>query len=219
MVTFDAKAKPYDLDTFRSFDGGLGWSLDADRCALLIHDVLPYYLEVLNPALQEALVGKIEALVTGSVAAGVPVLASAPRPASDLQQRGVGGRLWRLGPSAKEAATSAFTSLPSETVWLRKRSLSAFYATDLDVELRRRGRDQLLVVGVFASGGVVATSFDALARDIEVFVVGDAVADYDQDLHCLTLNQVARSTGQVIPQTATLTALQSRAHFVAAAHR
>ena len=210
MATFTAQIRPYDLDAFRSFDEGLGWSLDAHRCAVLVHDVLPYYLTVLDPALREALVGKIEALVTNSVAADVPILASAPRPANELQQRGVGGRLWGLGPSANEAATSALTSLPSETVWVRKRSLSAFYATDLDVELRRRGRDQLLVVGVFASGGVVATSFDALARDIEVFVIGDAVADYDQGVHRLALNQVARSTGQVIPQSAVVTALHAQ---------
>lgn len=207
MATFSAQINPYDLGAFSFFESGLGWSLDARRCAVLVHDVLPYYLKVLDPAQRETLVSTMDTLVAGAMAAGVPVLASAPRPASDLEQRGAGGRLWGLGPSAEEASTSALTSLPRDTVWVRKRSLSAFYATDLDVELRRRGRDQLIIVGVFASGGVVATTFDALARDIEVFVVGDAVADYDQDVHRLALNQVARSTGQVIPRstvTATL---------------
>ncbi|WP_367404860.1 isochorismatase family protein [Kocuria marina] len=210
MATFTAQIRPYDLDAFSSVDSGLGWSLDARRCAVLVHDVLPYYLKVLDPAQQEALVGTIDALVADAVVADVPVLASAPRPASDLQQRGVGGRLWGLGPSAAEVSTSPLASLPGDAVWVRKRSLSAFYATDLDVELRRRGRDQLLIVGVFASGGVVATTFDALARDIEVFVVGDAVADYDQDLHRLALNQVARSTGQVIPRSAVTAALHAQ---------
>lgn len=210
MATFTAQIRPYDVDAFSSFDGGLGWSLDARRCAVLVHDVLPYYLKVLDPAQRETLVRIIDALVVDAVAADVPVLASAPRPASDLQQRGVGGRLWGLGPTANEAATSALTSLPDDTVWVRKRSLSAFYATDLDVELRRRGRDQLLIVGVFASGGVVATTFDALARDIEVFVVADAVADYDQDVHRLALNQVARSTGQVIPRSTVTAALHAQ---------
>ncbi|WP_370654774.1 isochorismatase family protein [Prescottella sp. R16] len=40
-------------------------------------------------------------------------------------------------------------------------------------------QDQLAVCGVFASQGVAATSFDALARDIQFFVVSDAVADYN----------------------------------------
>lgn len=210
MATFTAQIRPCDLDAFGSFDSGLGWSLDPCRCALLVHDVLPYYLKVLHRAQGEVLVSRIETLAAAAVAADVPVLASAPRPASDLQQRGVGGRLWGLGPSAEEAATSALISLPDETVWVHKRSLSAFYATDLDVELRRCGRDQLLVAGVFASGGVVATTFDALARDTEVFVVGDAVADYDQDVHRLALNQVARSTGQVIPQSAVVSTLHAQ---------
>lgn len=209
MTTFTAHIRSYDLGAFTSVESGLGWSLDVRRCALLVHDVLPYYLQVLDSVQREALASNIDALVVNSMVADVPVLASAPRPASELQQRGVGGRLWGLGPSADEASTSALASLPGDTVWVRKRSLSAFYATDLDVELRRRGRDQLLIAGVFASAGVVATTFDALARDVEAFVVGDAVADYDEDVHRLALHQVARSTGQVIPQSAAVAALHA----------
>lgn len=79
-----------------------------------------------------------------------------------------------------------------------KRSLSAFYATDLEVEVRRLGRNQTIVAGVYAAGGIVATGFDALARDIEYFVIADAVADYSEQGHQSALEQIASIMGQVV---------------------
>jgi len=208
MATFTADIQPYDLAVFSTFEAGLGWELDKDRCALLVHDMLPYYLSVLPAAQQEAVTTNAGRLVAAARSCEVPVLASAPRPASEPAQRGLGGRLWGIGPTPAEAATSAVPELQDGPVaWVAKRSVSAFYATDLEVELRRLGRDQLDIAEVFASGGVVATTFDALARDIEVFVVADAVGDDDRTLHEAALTQVARSTGQVIPAARVLETL------------
>lgn len=196
MVTFDPSSEPYRLADFSGLDEGLDWRLDARRAALLVHDLLPYYLQVLDERLQADLVANATRLVLTAREAGVPVLASAPRPATRAEQRGLGGRLWGLGPSADQARTSALPVLADDVVWVAKRSLSAFYATDLEVELRRLGCDQLLVCGVFASAGIVATGFDALARDVEFLVVADAVADSSRSLHHQALRQVARTTGR-----------------------
>ncbi|OZC67024.1 hypothetical protein CH276_07460 [Rhodococcus sp. 06-470-2] len=80
---------------------------------------------------------------------------------------------------------------------IAKRSYSAFYATDLEVELRRRGRDQLIIVGVFASAGILATTFDAFARDIQCFVGIESIADYTAHQHRTALNLIASLTGTV----------------------
>ena len=56
----------------------------------------------------------------------------------------------------------------------------------------------MVIVGGFAGQGILATTFDALAHDVETFVVRDAVADYTEELHVLAMRQIARSTGQVI---------------------
>ena len=66
MAIFTAQIRPYGLDAFGSFDEGLGWSLDPRRCALLVHDVLPYYLKVLHSAQGEALVSRIEAMAAAA---------------------------------------------------------------------------------------------------------------------------------------------------------
>ncbi len=189
----------YDLADANVACRGLGWTLDPARAALLVHDALPYYLRALPDATRVQLVGNCGRVVVACRAAGVPVISSAPRPATVPAQRGLAEPLWGIGPSAAEAEATAVPELagyPHVRVW--KRSLSAFFATDLDVELRRLARTQLLVAGVYAGQGILATAFDALARDIEFLVVGDAVGDRSNELHSVALDQIARSAGQVI---------------------
>lgn len=198
MVTFSAQVSPYSLETFGTWDRGLGWTAERDRCALLVHDLLPYYLSVLDQDLTTTLVDTVTQLLGDAHTHDVPVVASAPRAATTAAQRGLGGRLWGMGPTHDQTSTPALGQLTDPRIpWVSKRSLSAFYATDLDVELRRLGRDQLVIVGVFAAGGVLATTFDALARDIEVFTVADGVADYTEALHAGALETIASRTGQV----------------------
>ncbi len=51
---------------------------------------------------------------------------------------------------------------------------------------------------MFASGGVLATAYDALARDIELFVAFEAVADFTAAKHRVALGLIAAGIGQVI---------------------
>lgn len=199
MTTFASDTTAYDPRALEGLQGGNGFSVDPPRCAVLVHDLLPYYLQVLEESTRKAVIDGAADVVSWARTHQAPVMASAPRPAIRIEQRGLGGNLWGLGPTIEEASLSPLPELAADdVVWVRKRSLSAFFATDLDVELRRAGRDQLVVVGVFASQGIVATSFDALARDVECVVVSDAVADYSVHLHTLAMRQIARSTGQVV---------------------
>ncbi|WP_206488158.1 isochorismatase family protein [Rhodococcus sp. KRD162] len=131
-------------------------------------------------------------MVSSARAIGVPILASGPRAASLIEQRGLLGPMWGLGPSAEDVSIAEPDFVP-----IVKRSYSAFYATDLEVELRRHGRDQLIIVGVFASAGILATTFDAFARDIQSFVGIESTADYTAHQHRTALNLIASLTGRV----------------------
>lgn len=201
MRTFTAAVESYDPRDLSAAAHDRGWAVDSSRAAVLVHDLLPYYVDLLPSAVRDVVVAETQRVVAWAHAKSVPVIASAPRAATSLEQRGLGGRLWGLGPSEIEARTSSLPEL-GDAVWIGKRSYSAFFGTDLAVELRRQGRDQLVIAGVFASAGILATTFDALANDIESFVVIEATADYDRSKHEAALRQIGSTTGAVISTAA-----------------
>ncbi|MFI8567437.1 isochorismatase family protein [Rhodococcus sp. NPDC078407] len=166
--------------------------MQPERVAVLVHDMQPYYSNVLHNSVRSRVDVAVSETVMWARSADVPILASGPRAASAIEQRGLLGPMWGLGPSAEEV-----TVTEPDVVTIAKRSYSAFYATDLEVELRRRGRDRLIVVGVCASAGILATTFDAFARDIQCFVGIESTADYTAHQHRTALNLIASMTGRV----------------------
>lgn len=205
MVTFPSDVQQYSMSQFSGNDWGIGWEVDSARCAVLIHDFLPYYLKVLPQSLVAELEQSCGRLITCSREASIPLITSAPRPAYQLYQRGLGARLWGKGPTLEESEERIIDGLSEpEVPCMRKRSLSAFYGTDLEIEMRRAGKDQLVILGVFTGGGILATSFDALARDIECFVVSDGTADFTEKRHAQALSQIGETTGQIISQASFL---------------
>jgi isochorismate hydrolase len=75
---------------------------------------------------------------------------------------------------------------------LTKWRYSAFFRSDLLARLRAAGRDQLVLCGVYAHIGVLATAVEAFTNDIRTILVADAVADFSADYHRLALVYAAR---------------------------
>lgn len=199
MSAYKTETDPYNLATFENEMKGFGWEIDTGQVAVLIHDLIPHYTKVLDPGLETQLIEANRALLRWAHELSIPVIASAPRPATDIRERGLGGTLWGIGPSYNDISQPCIEELsePAKAT-VYKRSLSAFYATDLEVELKRLGKSQLLIGGVFASGGILATSIDALARDIKFFCLADAVADTNIEKHRFALTYIAGTSGQII---------------------
>lgn len=86
---------------------------------------------------------------------------------------------------------------PSDYVFTKHRA-SCFYNTSLEVMLRMRAVNLLVVCGVTTNYCVDSTVRDAYARDLEVVVVGDACAALDGDLHDATLRNTALLHGKVV---------------------
>ncbi|MFI6430738.1 isochorismatase family protein [Rhodococcus oryzae] len=199
MATFEVAVEDYDSRDLLVMSGGPGWTLDVERSALLVHDLQPYYADVLASGVRSRVVAETSRLVDWAAARGVPVIGSAPRAPTEPRQRGLLGELWGMGPTECQSAETSIDSLASGVTWVKKRSYSAFFATDLAEELRRAGRDQLVVAGVFASAGILATTFDAFARDVQCFVAVEATADHTKDRHATALGLIAELTGRVVP--------------------
>jgi bifunctional isochorismate lyase/aryl carrier protein len=85
-----------------------------------------------------------------------------------------------------------------DDIVVRKRRYSAFHGTGLAARLRALGRDQVIVAGVFAHIGCLATANDAFAYDLEAFLVGDAVADFSARHHRLALDYAASRCAVVL---------------------
>ena len=66
---------------------------------------------------------------------------------------------------------------------LEKRYPSAFYKTDLALELKATGVDTLIISGLTTSGCIRATAMDTLLHDLAGIVVREAVGDRDERAH------------------------------------
>ncbi|MGW1029353.1 hydrolase [Streptomyces sp. NPDC002577] len=71
----------------------------------------------------------------------------------------------------------------AEDITVTKRNWSAFYGTDLDLHLRRRGITQIVLTGAATSIGVESTARAAHERGYHVTVATDAITDSDADAH------------------------------------
>lgn len=78
-----------------------------------------------------------------------------------------------------------------------KRRSSAFHNTDLDLLLRTRGIDTLILAGVVTNGCVENTSRDARQRDYHVLVLSDCCASIMPEAHDYAMNRVFPGMGRV----------------------
>ena len=90
----------------------------------------------------------------------------------------------------------------------RKTRVGAFSTTDLDEQLRKHSIDTLILAGISTSGVVLSTVRDAADRDYRVFVLADASADPDPEVHDFLTGRVFPAQARVIT-TADLDALLS----------
>lgn len=68
-----------------------------------------------------------------------------------------------------------------------------FHGTDLDAQLRKRGIDTLIMTGLSTDCCVDQTARSGFHHDYDVFVVSDACAAYEPDLHVGSLNVLQKN--------------------------
>jgi bifunctional isochorismate lyase/aryl carrier protein len=178
------------------------WRPDPGRLALLIHDMQQYFVDFF-PRGQEprtSLIANIAALRAEADRVGVPVFYTAQRGGMSRADRGLLYDMWGPGMSANPAHTRIVPELAPRPgdVRLVKWRYSAFVRSTLDEQLRDLGRDQLLICGVYAHVGCVMTACDAFSRDIEAFLVADAVADFNAEHHRSALAYAASRCAVVL---------------------
>jgi nicotinamidase-related amidase len=117
--------------------------------------------------------------------------------------------LWQPGPRPPDWAeiVPELGPEPGDLV-ITKRQWGAFYGTELDLQLRRRGIDTILLAGISTNVGVESTARDAYERGYEQVFVEDAMAARNPDEHAHTVRTVFARIGRVRSTAEVLAALE-----------
>jgi nicotinamidase-related amidase len=82
-----------------------------------------------------------------------------------------------------------------EDVVIKKKRFSAFYGTNLEEELRKRGIEEVVLTGVLTNICVLHTAADAAMRGFRVVVPRDCVAAIDEQAERWALMHMAEVLG------------------------
>jgi bifunctional isochorismate lyase/aryl carrier protein len=169
----------------------VAWRPEAHRCALLIHDMQEHFLGAFDRDAEPIpeLLSNINALRARCAELGIPVLYSAQPGGQTLEQRGLLQDFWGDGIAAGPEGQAIVGELApgDDDVLLTKWRYSAFVRTPLDDELRARGRDQLLVAGIYGHIGCLMTACHAFMQEVQPFLLADAIADFSEADHRMAL--------------------------------
>jgi nicotinamidase-related amidase len=193
-------------------------TIDFDRTALIIIDMQRDFLEPggFGAALGndvsrlEAAVGPIRAVLDASRAAGLlvihtreghrPDLSDAPPhkvergdPAMRIGARGPMGRILVRGEPGHDIIPELYPAADEPVI--DKPGKGAFYQTDLELMLKNRGIQTLLVCGVTTEVCVNTTVREANDRGFRCIVLSDCCASYFPEFHAAGLAMIKAQGG------------------------
>ncbi|WP_164412364.1 isochorismatase family protein [Streptomyces salinarius] len=216
--------EPYRMPGDGDLPGNtVSWVPDPSRAVLLLHDMQEFFLRPFPRTAEPGgtLVSHATLLRQRCAELGIPVAYTAQPGGMTPEERGLLHDFWGPGmdPTPEHRRiVSGLESRPGDWTFTKWR-YSAFHRSGLLERMRSQQRDQLILCGVYAHIGVLATAVDAYTHDIQPFLVADAVADFSADDHRLALNYVARRAGRVLTTRTTLGELGGPADAPAGAAR
>lgn len=80
---------------------------------------------------------------------------------------------------------------------ITKRQWGAFYGTDLDLQLRRRGIGTIVLCGIATNFGVESTARDAWERNYEIIFAEDAMSSMEEESHRFAIAKIFPRLGRV----------------------
>jgi len=189
------------------------WQPDPNRAVLLVHDMQEYFLRKfdMSCAPVPSLLHNAAQLLDAFRTAGAPVIYTAQPTEQPAHDRALLNDFWGPGLTdptvhTQQGIVDALRPRPDDIV-LTKWRYSAFQRSDLAERLQALGRDQLVVCGVYAHIGCLATCLEAFMRDIQAFLVADAVADFSREEHAMALRYVATRCGASLSTQAVMQAM------------
>ena len=184
------------------------WRVDPARAALLVHDMQRYFVRAfelerdgqpLPDAQINIAIANIRRLLDAAHAANIPVYYTAQPPLQNPADRRLLTDFWGDGLQDDENAQILDELAPTEAdTVLTKWRYSAFVRSPLEEQLKDLGRDQLIIGGVYAHIGCLTTALEAFMRDIQPFMVADALADFTEKEHRMACEYASGRCARVL---------------------
>lgn len=199
-----ARISDYPMPAASAFPANrVDWIVMPERAILLVHDMQEYFLSFFEPdcVLQAILKEHCARLIQWARSNDVPVVYSAQPHIQSIESRGLLTQMWGPGITASDADQQLIApelSPRPDDVVIQKWRYSAFRHSELESIMRESQRDQLLICGVYAHIGCMATALDAFMLNIQPFLIGDCLADFSEESHLQAMNQVADYCGSVV---------------------
>src|SRR5262249_9966561 len=92
-------------------------------------------------------------------------------------------------------------------IHITKHQWGAFYGTELDLQLRRRGISTLVMCGISTNFGVESTARDGWERGYAIVFAEDAMASFDAAAHAFAVKSIFVRLGRVRSTSEVLAAL------------
>ncbi|PAK85191.1 isochorismatase [Rothia dentocariosa] len=186
----------------------VNWRVDPVRAALLVHDMQGYFVRAfelerdgqpLPDAQINIAIANIRRLLDAAHAANIPVYYTAQPPRQNPADRRLLTDFWGDGLQDDESAQILDELAPTEAdTVLTKWRYSAFERSPLEEQLKDLGRDQLIIGGIYAHIGCLTTALEAFMRDIQPFMVADALADFTAEEHRMACEYASGRCARVL---------------------
>jgi nicotinamidase-related amidase len=95
-----------------------------------------------------------------------------------------------------------------DDIVITKHRVNAFAGTELDLLLRARDIETLVLFGIATSGVVLSTLLHAADADYRLIVVKDCCADLDQDLHACLIDRLFPRQATVVSSSELIEAIE-----------
>ena len=186
----------------------VNWRVDPARAALLVHDMQRYFVRAfelerdgqpLPDAQINIAIANIRRLLDAAHAVNIPVYYTAQPPRQNPADRRLLTDFWGDGLQDDENARILDELAPTESdTVLTKWRYSAFVRSPLEEQLKDLGRDQLIIGGIYAHIGCLTTALEAFMRDIQPFMVADALADFTEKEHRMACEYASGRCARVL---------------------
>jgi nicotinamidase-related amidase len=169
--------------------------------ALVVIDILKGIVTLPTVHPMEPVVENVVRLTDAFRANGLPVVLVKVGWATDFGDA-LKTRTQAPPPATKRSAEffeflDALGADPTRDIFVTKRQWGAFYGTDLDLQLRRRGVSNIVLCGVATSIGVESTARDAWERGYNLTFAADAMTDMHPGAHDRALDVIFPRIGEI----------------------